>query len=188
MTWTNYQRRYYIPYVLLQSKKGRGVKKGSEQSFAWELSGHQSAHGKWWLPLHHLFWFLSLLSAYRFSCFCCSFPLPLSTHSRGKWARGCVVLCCLLGLRPDVNSILWQGVPELNDESYLEVRVDKLTGGKDLTWCWICETISSLRIVWTNFWRPKGWGREEGEVNTSAFSLLYLHPVCFPLATLVLGQ
>lgn len=108
----NYWRRYYIPYVLLQSRKGRGVKKGSEPSFAWELAHLQSAHGRWWL-----FCFLSLLSAYKFSCFNCSFPLPLSTHSRGRWAISCVVLCRLLGLRLHVDNILWQEAPELNDES-----------------------------------------------------------------------
>lgn len=121
----NYWRRYYIPYVLLQSKKGGGVKKGSESSFAWELAGHQSAHGRWWLPLHCLFCFLSLtfsqLTGWEkirgFSCFYCSFPLSLSTHSRGKWASNCVVLCCLERLRPYVDNILWQVVPGLNDGS-----------------------------------------------------------------------
>lgn len=113
------------------------------------------------------------------------FPCPPTAGVNEQEAVWC--FAAYWGLRPHVNSILWQGVPELKDESWLEVRVDKLTGGKDLTWCWIYETISGLRSVWTNFWRPKGWGREEGEVNTSAFSLLYFHPVCFPLATLVVG-
>lgn len=55
-TWPEQTTEGDIAFQVSCSK----VKKESEPSFVWELSGHQSAHGRWWLPLHHLFCFLSL--------------------------------------------------------------------------------------------------------------------------------
>lgn len=94
----NYWRGYYIPYVLLQSRKGRGVKEGSEPSFAWELS---SSVCPWEVVITITSLVSFPFSSLNLQVFLLLLFLSSSlVHPQQGQVSSCVVLCCLLGLRP----------------------------------------------------------------------------------------